>query len=236
MTQGTSTKSEPKPTFDAGAVLFDLDGTLIHTAPDLVTAVNNMLTALGDQPYPAERITGWVGNGAARLVKRALTGEFDGEPEPIRFEQGMALFKEHYAKVLCVDSKPYPGVVAALTDLSERGFRLACVTNKPKDFTEPLLDALDLSRFFEIVLSGDSLNEQKPHPLPLQHACRKLGVPPIRTVLVGDSLNDVQAAKSAGMPVVCVRFGYADPAALTKAAPDAMIDAFQELPGLIKRC
>jgi len=235
MSRGTPAQTAPEPIFTADAVVFDLDGTLIHTAPDLITAVNNTLVALGCTPYPAERITGWIGNGAARLVKRALTGEFEGEPDHARFEEAMALFNEHYAKVLCVDSKPYPGVLAALMDLSQRGFRLACVTNKPQDFTEPLLRALDLSRFFEIVLSGDSLNEKKPHPLPLQHACRELGVPPARTVLVGDSLNDVQAAKSAGMPVVCVRFGYADPAALTKSAPDAMIDAFQELPGLIKR-
>ena len=236
MTGESPTRTESAPTFAADAVLFDLDGTLIHTAPGLVTAVNNMLASLDEPTYPPERITGWVGNGAARLVKRALTGEFHGEPESARFEQGMALFREHYAKVLCVDSKPYPGVVAALEGLAERGFRLGCVTNKPKSFTEPLLDCLDLSRFFDIVLSGDSLGEQKPHPLPLQHACRELGVPPSRAVLVGDSLNDVQAAKSAGMPVVCVRFGYADLAALTKSAPDAMIDAFQELPGLITRC
>ncbi len=235
MPSQTTMRDAPAGVFAADAILFDLDGTLIHTAPDLVTAVNSTLEALGLTAYPADRITGWIGNGASRLVKRALTGEYEGEPDPERFAQAMEIFNQHYAKVLCVDSKPYPGVVAALTDLSRRGFRMACVTNKPRDFTEPLLRALNLAQFFELVLSGDSLGEKKPHPLPLLHACRELGVAPHRAVLVGDSLNDVQAAKSAGMPVVCVRFGYADLAALTKSSPDAMIDAFQELPGLIKR-
>ncbi len=221
--------------FYADAVLFDLDGTLIDTAPDLAQAVNRMLAALGRPQLPVTKVTGWIGNGAARLVKRALTGEFDGEPDAESFERGMALFNEHYAEVLCMDSSPYPGVAAVLEEFSNKGFRLACVTNKPKAFTEPLLDALRLSPFFEVILSGDSLDEKKPHPLPLQHACRVLGVGAARTVLVGDSLNDVRAARSAGMRIICVRFGYADLPALTKASPDAMIDAFEELPGLIAR-
>jgi len=210
-------------------VMIDLDGTLIHTAPDLADCANRMLTDLGRAPFPLETVMTWIGNGVPRLVKRALTGEMWGEPETALFDKALANFQRHYAAHVSDLSRPFPGVVEGLAQLKARGYRLACITNKAEAFTLPLLRNLDLHQYFELILSGDSLPKQKPDPLPLMHACRHFGITPDHGVLVGDSSNDVEAARAAGMPVLCVPYGYNHGHDIREANPDAVVDSLAEV-------
>jgi len=208
-------------------VMIDLDGTLIHTAPDLAACANRMLADLGRAPAPVETVMTWIGNGVPRLVKRALTGDMWAEPEAALFEQALAIFQKHYAAHVSDLSRPFPGVVAGLARLKARGFHLACITNKAEAFTLPLLRNLDLYKYFELVLSGDSLPKQKPDPLPLLHACKHFGITPDHGMLIGDSSNDVEAARAAGMPVLCVPYGYNHGHDIRDSHPDAVIDSLE---------
>jgi len=210
-------------------VMIDLDGTLIHTAPDLADCANRTLADLGRAPFPLETVMTWIGNGVPRLVKRALTGEMWGEPEAKLFEQALAIFQKHYAAHVSDLSRPFPGVVEGLRQLKARGYRLACITNKAAAFTLPLLKNLDLHQYFELILSGDSLPKQKPDPLPLRHACQHFGITPDHGVLVGDSSNDVEAARAAGMPVLCVPYGYNHGHDIREAHPDAVVDSLADV-------
>jgi len=208
-------------------VMIDLDGTLIHTAPDLAACANRMLADLGRAPFPVETVMTWIGNGVPRLVKRALTGDMWAEPEAALFERALANFQQHYLAHVSDLSRPFPGVVAGLDRLKARGFRLACITNKAEAFTLPLLRNLDLYRYFELVLSGDSLPKQKPDPLPLRHACTHFGITPDHGMLIGDSSNDVEAARAAGMPVICVPYGYNHGHDIRASHPDAVVDSLE---------
>jgi phosphoglycolate phosphatase len=210
-------------------VMIDLDGTLIHTAPDLADCANRMLADLGRAAFPLETVMTWIGNGVPRLVKRALTGEMWAEPEAALFDKALAIFQKHYAAHVSDLSRPFPGVVEGLTSLKARGYRLACITNKAEAFTLPLLKNLDLYKYFELVLSGDSLPKQKPDPLPLRHACQHFGITPDHGVLVGDSSNDVEAARAAGMPVLCVTYGYNHGHDIREAKPDQVVESLAQV-------
>lgn len=214
-------------------MLFDLDGTLIHTGPDLARAVNLMMRDLGMDVYPEEKVLNWVGNGAVTLIHRALTGSRDGRAAPELYERGHNSFHHHYLEGVCEHSEPYPDVVEALKDLHEKRYRLACVTNKPERFTCPLLNELELLSFFEEIVSGDTLSVKKPDPKPLHHVCERFGLTPGQAVLVGDSVTDIKAAQAANMPVICVSYGYNQGMDLTNYGPDAIIDSFRELSSLI---
>ena len=216
-------------------VMIDLDGTLINTAPDLAESANRMLRDLGMAPHSPAQVENWIGNGVSRLVKRALTGELDAEPEAALFERGYARFQHHYAELVAHRSRPYPGVVDGLNALKAAGFHLACITNKAERFTLPLLAQLKLRDYFELVLSGDSLPKRKPDPLPLLHACKHFGIAPAQGVLVGDSLNDTQAARAAGMPVICVTYGYNRGNDVRTLHPDAVVDSLAAVPALLAR-
>jgi phosphoglycolate phosphatase len=208
-------------------VMIDLDGTLIHTAPDLADCANRMLADLGRAPASVETVMTWIGNGVPRLVKRALTGDMWAEPETALFEKALAIYQQHYLAHVSDLSRPFPGVVAGLARLKARGFHLACITNKAAIFTLPLLRNLDLYNYFELVLSGDSLPKQKPDPLPLLHACQHFGISPDHGILVGDSSNDVEAARAAGMPVICVTYGYNHGHDIRASHPDAVVDSLE---------
>ena len=210
------------------AVALDLDGTLLHTAPDLADAANRMLHALGRPMLPEALVMTYVGNGAARLVKRLLTGDMEAEPDDALFAQAQDLFFEHYAEVLTRRSAPYPGAMEGIRQLHEAGYTLACITNKPERFTRPLLQAMGMLPYFSLVLSGDSLPRKKPDPLPLQHMAEAFGVGVAQMVMIGDSGADVDAARAAGCAVIAVSYGYnrGRPAAMLGA--DAVIDSLQE--------
>ncbi|ROR29536.1 phosphoglycolate phosphatase [Inmirania thermothiophila] len=215
------------------AVLLDLDGTLVDSAPDLAAAVDEMLAALGRTPAGEAAVRRWIGNGAPRLVKRALTGEMEAEPDPALFERAYALFLDAYQRHLSEGTRLYPGVAQGLEGLAAMGLRLGCITNKPARFTEPLLARLGIRRYFGVVVSGDTLPRGKPDPAPLLHAAACLKIEPGRTLMVGDSVNDVQAARAAGMRVVCVPYGYNHGEDIAAAQPDAVIASLAELPAWI---
>jgi phosphoglycolate phosphatase len=217
------------PRFAAKAIAFDLDGTLIDTAPDLARAVNRMLADLGRTEFPEAKISKWIGDGVARLIKRALTDSPEQEPDAGLFERAHARFHAHYLAGVCEHSAPYPDVVEALRHFKARGLPLACITNKLAAFTGPLLAELELEHYFDLVLAGDTLARRKPDPLPLTHMCERLKIDPGEALLVGDSLNDLKAARAAGMPVVLVRYGYNQGVDLSAHGPDAMIESFREL-------
>lgn len=215
-------------------VLIDLDGTLIHTAPDLADAANRMLIELGLPARNEAAVANWIGNGVSRLVKRALTGSMDAEPDPALYAKAYPLFLKHYGERVAARSRPFPGVVDGLQQLRAAGYRLACITNKAEAFTVPLLKALNLYSYFELVISGDSLPRKKPDPLPLLHACQHFGIRPEHGLLVGDSRNDTQAARAAGMPVICVTYGYNRGEDVRELQPEAVIDSLTELPSHIR--
>lgn len=214
--------------------MIDLDGTLIDTVPDLAAAANRMLVDLGRPAWDINHYRTWVGNGVPRFVRRALTGEMQAEPETALFERALARFRKHYAAAVADLSRPYPGAVEGLERLAAMGFELACITNKAEAFTVPLLKQLDLYKCFKLVLSGDSLPKQKPDPLPLTHACKHFGITPDHGVLVGDSSNDVEAARAAGMPVICVTYGYNHGHDIRASHPDAVVDSLADVPQYLK--
>ena len=218
----------------AQAIVFDLDGTLVHSGPDLAFAANRMLRALEMVPYQETKIFDWLGNGANKLVKRVLTGQQDGEPEQRLFDRGYELFMQFYQEGMCDRSAPYPHVMTVLGKLQNEGFRLACLTNKPEAFTKPLLTTLGLYDYFEHVISGDNLPKKKPDPMPLNYICKRFDAPHHAVVVVGDSMSDIRAAQAARMPIICVSYGYNQGVDLTKACPDAIIDSFKDLPDLVE--
>jgi phosphoglycolate phosphatase len=209
-------------------VMIDLDGTLIDSAPDLAASANRMLEALGMPTYEQAQVAQWIGNGVSRLVKRALTGKMNAEPDAGLYERGYAIFLEAYAELVSDQSRPYPGVVEGLEKLQAAGFQLACITNKAEAFTVPLLQDLDLHKYFKLIISGDTLAKKKPDPLPLLHACEHFGITPDHGVLIGDSINDTRAARNAGMPVILVPYGYNRGQDVRELEPEAVIPSLEQ--------
>ncbi|MDZ4218553.1 MAG: phosphoglycolate phosphatase [Methylobacter sp.] len=195
------------PPLKVSAIVIDLDGTLLHTAPELAESANRMLRDMGCAPVSQELLMSYIGNGIHWLVKRALTGDMHGEPDAALFDEALPIFERHYTELAC-DSKPFSGVIEGLNAMKAAGFRLGCITNKLMRYTDPILKHSGLASYFEIVLAGDTLPEKKPHPMPLLHAAKFFGVPIEQLLLVGDSLSDAQAARAAGCPIVCVPYGY----------------------------
>ena len=189
------------------AVVIDLDGTLLDTIGDLAGAANSMRLELGLAPLDPDVIKTFVGKGITNLVSRTLT-DGGGNLDQAALNASVAVFERHYALCLTATSRPYPGAEKGLQALRAKGLRLGCITNKAARFTRPLLESAGLAGYFEIVLSGDSLPRKKPDPLPLLHAARFFNVEPRELLLIGDSVNDVQAARAAGCPVFVVPYGY----------------------------
>jgi len=212
-------------------ILFDLDGTLINSGPDLALAVNHMLQILNRETFSEDVIDGWVGNGAQMLVQRALSGqrEIDKNLDAELCSDALDIFLNFYAKNLCVATVAYSNVPATLTRLKETGYRLAIVTNKPFAFVEPILESLTLSGLFELILGGDSLDKKKPDPLPLLHVSKKMNVSAEQCVMVGDSKNDILAANAAGMQSIGVTYGYNYGEDIAVYQPDMIVDDFSEL-------
>lgn len=216
-------------------VIIDLDGTLLHTAPDLAEAANRMLAELRLPSIAETELMTYIGNGVSRLVKRVLTRDMQAEPEAELFERAHEIYMKHYADVVSLNSRPYPGVVEALEGLKQIGYRLACITNKAEKFTIPLLRDTGLHDYFELILSGDTLPEKKPHPLPLQYTARHFAAEPSEILLVGDSLNDTQAARAAGCHVFCVSYGYNRGRSVHELDLDAVLDNLVEILPLITK-
>ena len=217
------------------AVMIDLDGTLLDTVKDLAVAVNLMLGQVGRPPLDETRVRAFVGKGIPNLVKRALTGALNGEPDPVLFERALPLYLDCYAGVNGKYTTLYPGVHEGLEALRSAGFPLACVTNKSGRFTLPLLAQMRIDHYFSIVISGDTLPQKKPDPLPLTHTCRHFGIAPAQMLMVGESLNDAQAARAAGCPVFCVTYGYNEGTDVRELDVDAIVGSLLEATRLITK-
>jgi len=215
------------------AVVIDLDGTLLDTAPDLAEAANRMQAELQLPPIEEVLLKTYIGNGVTRLIKRVLTRDMDGEPDKTLFNRAQPIYEKHYAAVVSLNSRPYPGVMDGLEALKKAGYRLACITNKAEKFTLPLLKDTGLRNYFELVLAGDTLPRKKPDPMPLLYACGKFGVTPDKMLLIGDSLNDTQAARAAGCYVFCVPYGYNRGQNVNELDLDAVVDTLVDAENLI---
>jgi phosphoglycolate phosphatase len=215
------------------AVVIDLDGTLLNTAPDLAYAAELMMAEL-DMPCPSlETIQTYIGNGVSRLVKRVLTGDMDAEPDAELFARALPIYQKHYGAHVADQSRPFPGVVEGLEAFRKTGLHIACITNKAEQFTVPLLKDTGLFDYFELILSGDTLPKRKPDPLPLLHACEVFGIKPAELLLIGDSLNDTQAARAAGCPVFCVPYGYNRGRPVAELDLDAVVPSLHEASRLL---
>jgi len=212
-------------------IIFDLDGTLINSAPDLTVAVNHMLETLNRDTFSGDIIHGWVGNGALVLVKRALSADrtIDESLDAELVDNALRIFLDFYAQNLCNETVPYENVTETLHALKEKGYRLTIVTNKPFDFVAPILKGLGLEGLFELILGGDSLPQKKPDPAPLLYVCDKLSVSVDACVMVGDSKNDILAANACGMQSVGVTYGYNYGESIGVYEPDIIIDNFEDL-------
>ncbi|CAB1367780.1 phosphoglycolate phosphatase [Denitratisoma oestradiolicum] len=188
------------------SVTLDLDGTLLDTAPDLAKAANAMLAELGLPQRSEAQIRDFIGKGIPNLVKRSIT--FDQEPDAEALARADAAFRRHYAECNGRLSQPYPGVIEGLERFRSLGLKLAIITNKAGAFTEPLVAVSGLASYVEFTIAGDTLPRKKPDPLPLQHACQRMGVPTKFNLHIGDSQNDFHAARAAGCPVFLVPYGY----------------------------
>jgi phosphoglycolate phosphatase len=205
-------------------VVFDLDGTLADTAPDIAAALNRMLEALGRDALPADTIRSMVGHGPRSLVARGLKAT-GGAPEAL-VDRGLPLYLDFYAAKVCVGTKPYPGVERALDELAAAGASLAVCTNKVEGLTHQLLEALGWTERFAAVVGGDTLPTRKPHPAMLHEAIARAGGGP--AAYVGDSMTDADTARAAGVPFVAVSFGFSDVPA-TDFGAGAVIDGFDDL-------
>jgi phosphoglycolate phosphatase len=210
-------------------ILIDVDGTLVDSVPDLAYCVDEMMQRLGRSAWGEDKVRDWVGNGVERLVRRALVGQLNGEPDEAEFEQAYPLFLELYAENTSQRSCLYPGVREGLDYLKAAGYRLGCVTNKAEQFTLPLLRDLGIHDDFEIIIAGDTLPKKKPDPLPLLHAAEQLGVAPVDALMLGDSQSDVKAARAAGFQIVCMSYGYNHGEDIHNYNPDAVIDSMTEI-------
>jgi len=216
------------------AVLIDLDGTLLDTIHDLANAANGMLAALQMKALPSDAIKTFVGKGIPNLVKRTVAASLGHEPASLLIERAIAEFENQYAAVLTREILHFPGVAPGLKDLRAAGYRLACVTNKAERFTLPLLAASGLSGFFDLVISGDTLPRKKPDPMPLLYAAERFGVTPQEMVLIGDSVNDYEAARAAGCFVFIVPYGYNEGQDASTLPADAVVPGLVEAAKLLK--
>lgn len=215
------------------SVTFDLDGTLLDTVPDLAAAVNAMLADFGRPPLSTERVAAYVGKGADVLVHRSLTGTLDGRAENAEFLRGKDAFFVHYRRENGRQAVVFPGVRDAIALLRLRGLMLACVTNKPREFTHELLQRVGLADF-DAIVSGDDTMEKKPHPAPMLHACRLLQIEPREAAMVGDSENDVLSARAAGCRVIVVETGYNEGRPVGELEADAIVPGLLDAARLIE--
>lgn len=214
-------------------ILIDVDGTLVDSVPDLSFCVDGMMERLGRSLRGETAVRNWVGNGVERLVRRALIGQLDGEPDEADFEAALPIFLELYAENTSKRSVLYPGVIEGIAFMKGAGYQLGCVTNKAARFTEPLLRDLGIRENFGLVVSGDTLPKKKPDPMPLLHAAQHFGVEPADALMIGDSVSDVKAARAAGFGIICMSYGYNHGQDIREAHPDAVIDSMVELKGLL---
>ena len=212
-------------THPVNAVLFDLDGTLMHTAPDITTAVNQMLAARRLPALSEAQVTNLIGRGSPVLIVRVFN-TLGVQISPAERLGALQVFQDCYEDVVGSRARPFPGVAEALVRLRDMDLKLAVVTNKYHRFAIKLLRQFHLASLFDLVIGGDTLAARKPDPQPILHACDSLGVPVSQSLYVGDSPIDVEAARAAGMSVFCVPYGYNEGVPVDSAECDALVSDF----------
>lgn len=212
-------------------LIFDFDGTLIDSVPDLADATNLMLEQLGKATFSIDTIKGWIGNGARTLVERALSGdvEVDARLEQETVDDALRIFFAAYGSLDCQKTTAYPDVDAGLRKLKAAGFTLALVTNKPIRFVPKILDHMGWTPLFGEVIGGDSLPTKKPDPAPLLHVCKTLGFAPEQAIMIGDSINDISAGKNAGIDTIGLSYGYNYGVDIRESQPNHAFDHFADL-------
>ena len=227
---------------EVDAVMLDLDGTLVDTLGDFTAALHGMFEELGLSPGPQALlpsvVESMVGKGSEHLIRSALQHMLSASgcqalalqaQVEYLFPQALTVYQDYYARINGRHARVYPGVQSGLDRLAQQGLPLACLTNKPVRFARQLLDGKGLAVSFAQVFGGDSFERKKPDPLPLRKTCEALGTLPERTLMVGDSINDAQAARAAGCPVVLVSYGYNHGLPIRSVPADAYIDSLAEL-------
>jgi len=217
------------------AIAIDLDGTMLDTVEDLAIAVNHTLAELSLPALDLGLVRTFVGKGLANLVSRSLTAALGRESDADFLVRALPVYERHYERVNGQTTTIYPGVREGLQRLAAAGFPMACVTNKSKRFTGPLLERIGFARYFSLVLSGDSLPKKKPDPLPLTHAASHFGVAPEQMLMIGDSVNDAQAARAAGCPIFCVTYGYNEGEDVRTLDVDAIVPTLIAAADLVRR-
>lgn len=209
------------------SITFDLDGTLLDTVADLAAACDAMMLDLGRAPHGVEKVRRFIGKGMAVLVERCLTAP-QGPPDAVLLARGIARFRHHYAEYNGREATEYAGVREGLEAFRALGLPLGVVTNKPAAFTGPLLERAGLADFFVVAVSGDTTENKKPHPEPILHACTILGVRPDQNLHIGDSDNDLLAARAAGCMAFAVPYGYTEDGPVDTANCDALVSTLLE--------
>ena len=212
------------------AAIVDLDGTMIDTIGDFAVALNRVLADLKQPPVARAFIEHTVGKGSEHLIRQTLA---EVGADPMLYAPAWTLYQQHYGAVNGDHSSVYPGVLEGLQCLSARGWKLACLTNKPTEFAVSLLRKKGLDDFFSHVFGGDAFERKKPDPLPLLRTCEALGSAPVHTLMVGDSSNDARAARAAGCPVVLVSYGYNHGEPVAAVDTDGVVDRLDQLGTLI---
>lgn len=217
---------------DKQLLIFDFDGTLIDSVPDLADATNAMLTTLGKDTYPIDTIRNWVGNGSRMLVERALVGKInvlEGELTAEEADHAEQLFFDAYKNISGSKTVAYQNVDSGLKRLKAAGYTLALVTNKPIRFVPKILQSFGWQDLFSEVRGGDSLAQKKPDPAPLLHVCEALNVTPAQAIMIGDSRNDILAGQNANMDTLGLSYGYNYGQDIRKLNPTAAFDDFAAL-------
>jgi phosphoglycolate phosphatase len=217
------------------AVTIDLDGTLADSVPDLAAATSLMLRELGRPDLPESAIRTFVGKGIPRLVERALAGTLDGAVHESVLDAALPVFERCYLAVNGKHTTIFPGVLKGLDALHAAQLPLACVTNKARQFALPLLEQLGIAHYFVQVIAGDTLPQKKPDPAPLLYACRQFGISPCEMLMIGDSMNDAEAARAAGCPVFCVTYGYNEGQDVRALDVDAIVASLFDATRLIQK-
>ncbi|OAD83416.1 phosphoglycolate phosphatase [Comamonas thiooxydans] len=218
----------PAAALELDAVMVDLDGTMVNTLGDFAEALNRMLADLQLPAIKPQIIENMVGKGSEHLI-RSVLAHVEAPDIDALYPQAWQRYEHHYLAINGQFADVYPGVAQGLQALRSLGLRMACLTNKPLSFAQPLLAAKGLDGFFDCVFGGDSFPRKKPDPMPLVETCKALGSEPARTLMVGDSSNDAQAAHAAGCPVVLMTYGYNHGQPITAVEARAHLDSLEQL-------
>jgi phosphoglycolate phosphatase len=215
------------------AVIFDLDGTLVDSAPDLMLATNHVLSRLERRAISMEEVRSFVGHGARALIRRGCAATGDAVDEKT-LDFYHAEFLRYYGKNIAVDSVAFPGVINLLKRCAAGGLKMGVCTNKVEDLSVRLLQALGMEEYFGAVVGSDTINIGKPDPAPYLEAMKRLGVPAQDSIMIGDSETDILTARAAGVPVIAVTFGYTQQP-VTSYNPDYLVSHFDEIWDIIQR-